>query len=95
MSLSPQECTAGISFRALETLRKNGNGHALPAFVGDGTKETTVVDTPYRRLSILESRTGEISLRDVSFVGAKADVELIHLEREQAQTLVSVLRRML
>lgn len=99
--LSTQEVTAGISRSALATLKKNGNRdtpHAQAAepekIVGDGCRETVVIDTPYRRLSVLETRDSYFILRDVSFVGSKADVSLIHLEPEQAYALTAVLTRL-
>jgi hypothetical protein len=109
MTLSRQECQAGISRQALATLtRKPTNGdtpHHVTAkvvtnpaplttkvdIVGDGCKELVVINTPYRKLSVLEMRDGLIVLRDVAFVGTRADVALIHLEREQAHALADVL----
>lgn len=110
MGLSEAECTAGISRRALESMRKNGtNGdtsHPVSTpvhtssteckpkatFVGDGTEETSVVATPYRRLSVLETRNA-IIVRDACFVGSKCDVQLIHLERHEAHALAAVLAK--
>jgi hypothetical protein len=110
VSLSTAEVTAGISRSALATLKKHGNGntpHApttvdkAPAekttrvdIVGDGTRETPVIETPYRRLSVMETRDSYFILRDVSFVGSRADVALIHLEPEQAHALAAVLAGM-
>jgi hypothetical protein len=56
-----------------------------------GTRETLAIDTPYRKLSILESRDGEIVLRDASFIGNKCDLALVHLEREPARSLAVAL----
>lgn len=94
--LSHTEQTAGISRKALETLqRTNGkNGDAAhttnrvePArSLSDLNRETVVIDTPFRRLSILETRDG-LMVRDACFVGSKCSVELIHLEYEQSRAL--------
>jgi hypothetical protein len=109
VSLSTAEVTAGISRSALATLKKNGDSpHAEPTkvvtdkqnlttkvdIVGDGTRETPVIETPYRRLSVMETRDSYFILRDVSFVGSRADVSLIHLEPEQAHALAAVLASM-
>jgi hypothetical protein len=102
VSLSTAEVTAGISRSALATLKKNGDTpHAEPTkvttkpdIVGDGTRETPVIESPYRRLSVMETRDSYFSLRDVSFVGSRADVALIHLEPEQAHALAAVLASM-
>ena len=103
--LSTAEVTAGISRSALATLKKQGNGDTphdvtkvtnvtKPDIVGDGTRETPVIETPYRRLSVMETRDSYFILRDVSFVGSRADVALIHLEPEQAHALAAVLASM-
>ena len=106
--LSTAEVTAGISRSALATLKKHGNGDTPHAeaksttvdrstkvdIVGDGTRETPVIETPYRRLSVMETRDSYFILRDVSFVGSRADVALIHLEPEQAHALAAVLASM-
>ena len=94
--LSAQECTAGISRKALEAFKRNGDGsaEAPPAkrrSIGDSTTETLIIDTPYRKLALLETSDGKIVLRDVSFIGHRADVALIHLEREQAHATAKVL----
>ena len=103
--LSPQECTAGISRRALASLKSNGsNGNGdnhppqLPEApqavrsISDGTTEIPVIQTPYRRLSVLEKFTdGTVLIRDAEFIGNKCDVHLIHLEYEQAHKLATIL----
>jgi hypothetical protein len=110
VTLSTAEVTAGISRSALATLKKHGNGDTPHVsnkldtpppevsnkrdIVGDGTRETPVIETPYRRLSVMETRDSYFILRDVSFVGSKADVALIHLEPEQAHALAAVLASM-
>lgn len=52
-----------------------------------GQREIRVIDTPFRQLSILESRDGEVTLRNAEFIGSKCDLAIVHLEREQARTL--------
>jgi hypothetical protein len=90
-NLSEAETTAGISKRALESLRKNGtNGdspHPTRAEVISGVRETRIIDEPYRKLSLLETRDGDVILRNVEFVGNKAHLSLVHLEYEQSLTL--------
>ena len=62
--------------------------------IGDSTVEHPVIETPYRRLSVLESRDESILVRDASFVGSKCDVQLIHLERHEADVLAQVLAKL-
>ncbi len=93
-NLSPQECVAGISRKALDAIQKNGNGDSphAPAYISD-FRETYVIETPMRKLSILESKSGEITLRDIGFIGNRTDLSLIHLEHEQAHALAEALGR--
>lgn len=94
--LSPQECTAGISRAALAISKKHGSNGDTPHTPKpaepardpmSGQRESRVIDTPFRQLSILESRDGEITLRNAEFVGTKCDLALIHLDGEQTRTL--------
>ena len=102
-NLSQAECSAGISRQALETIkRKNGDAphdahnvrNVEPAPYISDFRETSVIDTPMRKLSVLEKRDGQIIVRDVEFCGTKADVTHLHLEREQAHTLAHILERL-
>lgn len=94
--LSTAECNAGVSRKALATLlKKQGSNGDSPTkeirSIGNGAREVCILDTPYRKLSAIESRDEDLILRDVCFVGTKADVALIHLEPEQARTLALAL----
>lgn len=89
--LSTAECTAGISRRALETMKRGSVAPQQRRSIGEGTTETLIIDTPYRKLALLETSDGKVFLRDVSFIGHRADVSLIHLEREQAHATAKVL----
>ena len=100
-SLSPQECTAGISRKALETIKQqggNGDSPHKPAPPAKPTqdfislyRETSVIDTPMRKLAVLETRDADIIVRNVEFIGTRADCSLVHLEPEQAHALAAVL----
>ena len=87
-TLSTAEATAGISQKALATLKGNGDSpHPTLAERIAGVQETRIISEPYRQLSVLETRDGDLVLRNVEFVGSKADVQLIHLAYEQSRTL--------
>ena len=105
-NLSTAECTAGISRTALAALTKRGgkNGdtpHApkVPKVPNvepardpmSGHRETSVIDTPFRQLSILENRDGEIALRNAEFLGSRCDLAVMHLDSEQSRTLAVAL----
>jgi len=98
-NLSQAEQNAGVSRRALATLLKkqppNGNGNTTPTTVSDGAEETYVIETTYRKLSLLEDRNGDLRLRDVGFIGNKVDLQMIHLDREQARTLANMITKLL
>jgi hypothetical protein len=80
------------------------NGDSVPAKPAPSTRKistevisgfrcTTVIDTPMRKLEVLESISdGNVMVRDTEFYRAKAHVALIHLEYEQVQTLAAVLK---
>ena len=65
---------------------------SLLRFIGDGTTELPIIQTPYRRLSVLESHDHMVIIRDACFVGSKCDVSLIHLDYHEAHALAGVLR---
>jgi hypothetical protein len=98
-NLSTAEVTAGISHKALAALKKpNGKNGDTPHETKEsprepfsGLRETRIIDTPSRCLSILETRTGEIILRNLELVGSKCSASLIQLEREQTRTLALAL----
>ena len=54
-------------------------------------RETYVIDTPMRKLSVLESHSGQVTLRDVAFIDHRSYLTQIFIEPEQAHTLASVL----
>ena len=100
------ETIAGISRKALEvTNEANGDGKlAAPASSTtkkpadwqtiSAVRETCVIDTPMRKLSVLESHSGYVTLRDLQFVNARADVTHIVMEPEQAHALAAVLAKL-
>lgn len=97
-NLSQAEQNAGISRKALHTLlhaKNRTNGDTPPATISNGAEETYVIETPYRKLSVLEDRDGDLTLRDVGFIGNKADLQMIHLDREQARTLAGMITKLL
>lgn len=87
-NLSAAECTAGISRRALESLtRKTVLDRIISEF-----RCTHVIDTPMRRLDLVQSNSGEMYLRNVEFDGNRVGVVNIHLGYHEAQALADVLR---
>jgi len=91
MSLSEAELTAGVSHRALETLRARDNRKTTTQII-TAYDATAVIDTPMRKLEVLQSHSGQVILRNTEYVGARADVEHIFLAYAHAQSLASVLR---
>lgn len=56
---------------------------------------TAVVNTPMRKVEVLEEQDGTVWIRDTSFNTFKhADVSLIHLEHYEAQSLARLLLTM-
>jgi len=97
-NLSQAEQNAGISHKALATFLKkqpNGNGKSTPTAISNGAEETYVIETPYRKVSLLENRDGDLTIRDVGFIGNKVDLQMIHLDREQARTLAGMITKLL
>jgi hypothetical protein len=88
-AITQAEANAGISRRALGAkLRKTSTEETISGF-----KCTAVIDTPMRKLEVLESiHDGRVQVRNTEFNGIKADVELIHMEYHEAQALADVLR---
>jgi hypothetical protein len=60
-------------------------------------RATSIVDTPMRKVEVLESENGQVILRETDFSFGRgiavqnASVHLIHLEHEEAQTLARVI----
>lgn len=54
-------------------------------------RATSVVDTPMRKVEVLESADGRVILRATEFERASAHVFQIHLEHHESQTLAKVL----
>ena len=95
-NLTQAEQNAGISQKALAVLlKKQRNNGDAPQIVSNGAEETYVIETPYRKVSLLEDRDGDLTIRDVGFIGNKADLQMIHLDREQARTLASMITKLL
>lgn len=90
-NLTKAECEAGISRAALATLRGQEQEQRI---IGDGTKEILVINTPYHKVSILETPDGPV-IRQACFVGNKCDVDLIHVDYEQGRKLGSELIKLL
>lgn len=65
----------------------------LSRIIGDGSQELPIIQTSYRRFSLLELRDGLV-LRDACFIGSRCDVALIHLDYHEAQALATVLREL-
>ena len=93
-NLSSREVSAGISRKALEAATHastNGNGKAHPATATQkaanwqtisAVRETSVIDTPMRKLSVLEALSGYVTIRDTQFLNSRADVTHIVMEPE-------------
>jgi len=54
-------------------------------------RATSIIDTPMRKVELLEAADGMIILRATSYQGQRADVSLIWLERPAALALGRVL----
>lgn len=55
-------------------------------------RATSIVDTPMRKLEVLEEQDGTVWLRETSFDNFRnAHVNLIHLEHHESQALAKVL----
>jgi hypothetical protein len=57
-------------------------------------RATSVVDTPMRKVEVLEGVDGSVIVRAIEFRAARADVFAIHLQNHEAQTLSEVLRKL-
>jgi hypothetical protein len=53
-----------------------------------------VVDTPMRKVEVLEGIDGSVVVRATEFRGGRADVFAIHLQNHEAQTLSEVLQNL-
>ena len=102
-NLTEQECRAGISRRALDSIKANGNG-AAPApgktqefRVMTTTKLTPLLQTPARNLDILETLDGYYILRDTSFSGfgtKGVTVQNICLEPHEFDALIDIAKKL-
>ena len=90
-NLSTAEVTAGVSRKALDTLRAQSQRKTLSAIVS-AYRSTRVIDTPMLLLDVLESNSGDVMLRSTEYLGERVSVVHIHLEYHQAHALASVLR---
>ena len=95
--LTREECTAGISRRALESFQAdkhpptNGTSPIVQHLVKQ-FRLHQVLDTPMRKLELLEKLDdGKCILRDTDYYGEKAEVRQIHLEYAEAHALAHVL----
>lgn len=89
-SLTTAEQTAGISRRALETIRNNG--HKTASEVISGFRCTRVIDSPMRMLDVLEAADGTMWLRDTEYKDSRVSVTHLHLNYHEAYALATVLR---
>lgn len=89
MMISQKEQNAGISKRALETIQARESRKTV--WEHSGFKCTHIIDTPFRRLDLIETKD-EVYLRDMVLIGEKATVAKIHLEYHEAQALCGMLR---
>ena len=95
MSQSPQSSNAGINPSLISSLAKPITRKTSTDIMSiiSGYRATSVIDTPMRRLDVLEKVSeGTLLLRDTDYLGEKADIRHIHLEYAQAQALAAVLR---
>lgn len=61
------------------------------AVVISAYRATSIVDTPMRKLEVLEEQDGTVWLRETSFEHRSAHVNMLHLEHHEAQTLAKAL----
>jgi hypothetical protein len=59
-----------------------------------GYRATSVVDTPMRKVEVLEDQNGHVVLRATEFSRDRAEVDMIHLEQHEAQALARALVRL-
>jgi len=94
--LTAQEMNAGISRRALDTIRSNGNKRASTEIIS-AYRATSVIDTPMRKLEILETEDGTVILRNTEYTGRGCGVSvgLIHMASyTESQALSRALDRL-
>jgi len=91
MTLTSQELQAGISRRALATLRESS--HKSISEIVSAFTVTRVIDTPMRMLDVLESKAdGAMCLRYTEYQGDRAHVWAVPLNYHEAHQLSNVLR---
>jgi len=94
LSRAPQDRNAGIRpeiISALPALKPPARKTTTEQYV-TGWKSTSVIDTPMRKLEVLESLTdGLVMLRDTDYNKARADLSFIALAYHEAQALSTVL----
>jgi len=54
-------------------------------------RATSVIDTPMRKLEVLEAQSGYLILRATEYRGGKVEATMIHVSHEEAHTLAKVL----
>jgi hypothetical protein len=57
-------------------------------------RATSVVDTPMRKVEVLEAQDGRVILRATEYRAGHADVMQIHLENYEAQALAAVIQNL-
>jgi hypothetical protein len=65
---------------------REANTQIISAF-----RATSVLDTPMRKLEVLETQDGRVIIRDTQFFVQRADVTHIYLEVHEARALVDVI----
>jgi hypothetical protein len=86
-SLSASEVNAGISRRALATIRQKEERATAP-FASANPNKVTIVDTWCRQLALLELNSGSLFLRDTLFLNDKPECVSILLTRQELEMLV-------
>lgn len=93
LSRAPQSPNAGISPELISALPKHTVRKTTTEQYISGWKSTSVIDTPMRKLEVLESiADGMVVLRDTAYNKGRADLSFVTLEYHQGQALASVLR---
>ena len=88
--MSRLSATDSISEKALGILMRKTSTDEQRSI--SGFRATTVIDTPHRKTEVLESLAdGRVMVRDVTLMGEKADVRVIHLAYHEARALGNVL----
>jgi hypothetical protein len=95
LSRAPQDRNAGINPEIISALPKHAVRKTTHEIIS-GYRATAVIDTPMRKVEVLETQDGSVIVRDTEYMPnrSQADVGLLHLRYHEAQALATVLREL-